>query len=173
MLAQGGTLAIWPEGGIRADLMAQSARGEEVHAPLWESSRLPAALLPPKSGVGFLAARTPTRVLPLAFLGTEHTLNNLRRWRRTPVTLIIGAPFGPLQLPPGVHGAQRRAALDALSQDLMRAIAALMPRALPWPVRRRLICFKAQFSPNCGPFSVVSHFSGRKRTNVACLVDKR
>lgn len=126
-LAQG-VLAIWPEGGIRQDLMARSARGEQVFAPLWESSRLPATLLPPRPGVAYLATRTPVPVLPLAFLGTEHTLNNMRRFRRTPVTLIIGVPFGPLELPRSVRGAQRRALLDAYSVDLMRAIAALMPR---------------------------------------------
>jgi 1-acyl-sn-glycerol-3-phosphate acyltransferase len=132
-LAQGGVLALWPEGGIRQDLMAQTARGEQVHAPLWESSRLPATLLPPRAGVAYLATKSPVPVLPIAFIGTEHTLNNLRRLRRTTVSMIIGAPFGPLHVSPELRGAERRAALDALSIELMRAIAALMPRRYRGP----------------------------------------
>lgn len=107
VLASGGVLAIFPEGGV-------------------QSQGLRSALIPPKPGTAFLAAQQPAPILPLAFSGSGREIFSYwKRLRRAPVTLTIGQPFGPLTITG--HGAARRQALDEASTLIMEHLAALLP----------------------------------------------
>lgn len=106
VLAQGGVLAIFPEGG--------------VHSRGFRS-----ALLPPRPGTAYLAAQHAVPILPIGFSGSgAEVFGCWRRLRRAPVVVTIGAPFGPLTV--ASHGAARRLALDEASEDIMWRIAALL-----------------------------------------------
>ena len=126
-LAQGKNLLIMPEGGIDPAHRDALASGQETSANEAVNSRLSAELIPARPGSAYLATRSSARVLPIAVLGGEQVLGNLRRWRRTKVTMRIGPVFGPLQLDPALRGAARRKQLDAFGNEMMRRIAALMP----------------------------------------------
>jgi 1-acyl-sn-glycerol-3-phosphate acyltransferase len=65
--------------------------------------------------------------LPIAILGAEQVLDNIRRFKRTKVAMRIGPVFGPLTLDATQRGAVRRQQLDAYGDEMMRHIAALMP----------------------------------------------
>ena len=90
----------------------------------------------PKPGVSMLATRTGTPVLPVGISGTddliarEQVLPNIG----SRISLRVGRPF-TLSVP---AGADRRAALQAADEELMRRIAALVEprhrgRWEPWP----------------------------------------
>jgi len=55
--------------------------------------------------------------------------------RRTPVTIRVGRPFGPLQIDPGLRGRARRQRLDELSDLMMQQIAVLFPPENRGPYR--------------------------------------
>jgi 1-acyl-sn-glycerol-3-phosphate acyltransferase len=90
----------------------------------------------PKPGISLLATRHGVPVLPVGISGTD---DFLRRGQRMPhlgarVTVRIGRPYQPV----AEKGADRRAALAAADEELMRRIAALVdPRHRgdrePWP----------------------------------------
>jgi 1-acyl-sn-glycerol-3-phosphate acyltransferase len=103
------------------------ARGEE--RPLTEgmNSRLSAQLIEARPGSAYLATRSQARILPIAFLGTEQILANIRRLKRTKVTMRIGPVFGPLVIDQTLRGPARRQRLDEYGDEMMRHIAALMP----------------------------------------------
>ena len=61
-------------------------------------------------------------IVPIAITGTEHFQANLKRWRRTPVRFVVGAPF---RLPP--NGRAKGEALDAYTTLIMSQLAALLP----------------------------------------------
>ena len=114
ILDKGGVVAILPEGTRAYDgVMAE-----------------------PKPGVSMLATRTGTPVLPVGISGTDELI---AREQVLPhigarVTMRVGRPF-TLSVPPGVD---RRAALEAADEELMRRIAALVEprhrgRWEPWP----------------------------------------
>ena len=126
-LAQGKNLLIMPEGGIDPAHRDALASGQETAVNEDVNSRLSAELIPARPGSAYLATRSQAKALPIAVLGGEQVLGNLRRWRRTKVTMRIGAAFGPLQLDPSLRGVARRAQLDAFGDEMMRHIAALMP----------------------------------------------
>jgi 1-acyl-sn-glycerol-3-phosphate acyltransferase len=44
-------------------------------------------------GAAFLALKANMPVVPITLTGTEHIYSNLKRLRRTPVTLTVGEPF--------------------------------------------------------------------------------
>jgi 1-acyl-sn-glycerol-3-phosphate acyltransferase len=102
VLAQGGVLGIFPEGGSWAQVL-RSAR----------------------PGAAFLAARTGTRILPMGFDGLTEIFPNLRKGRRARVTLRVGRPFGPFHTKG--CGRERRQRLDEIGHEIMRHIAALLP----------------------------------------------
>jgi len=90
----------------------------------------------PKPGVALLASRHGVPVLPVGISGSDRFL---RRGQRLPtfgarVMVRVGAPYQPV----AERGGDRRAALAAADEELMRRIAALVePRHRgdwePWP----------------------------------------
>ena len=82
------------------------------------------ALIEARSGVSFLAARTGVPIVPVAVWGTETIPHLLPRLRRASVFLRIGKPFS---LPAKTHA--RGEELDRYTEDIMCAIAALLPPA--------------------------------------------
>lgn len=126
-LAAGKSLIILPEGGISPELQEMIQRGEQVRIVGNHHSRLSAQLIKGRPGASFLAVESGARIVPFACLGTELVIGNLRRWRRTAVTVYVGQPFGPLTVPAFAKGASRRAWLDYLADEMMWHIAELMP----------------------------------------------
>lgn len=113
-LDAGGVVAVMPEGTRNRD----------------------GRLARPKPGVSLLAVRTGAAVLPVGISGTDRFLGcgqRIPRWR-APIILRVGPPFR-LSL---VEQLDRRSALQAADEELMRRIAALVePRHRgdwrPWP----------------------------------------
>lgn len=102
-LRKGGVLVIAPEG-------TRSQTG---------------ALLEGRQGASFLAAKTGVPIIPVGATGTQDhlLLANLKRLRRTPVTVCIGESFRLPSLPKD----GRDAALLADTTEIMCRIAALLP----------------------------------------------
>ena len=126
-LKEGRTIGVFPEGGIDPTMAAARERGERIEQIAGHTARYSANLIQAQSGIGLLATQAQTRLLPVAILGTEKILVNLRRLRRTQVRIRVGRPFGPLSIPDDTPRRQRRGHFDSLTQDTMRHIAALLP----------------------------------------------
>ncbi len=126
-LKAGRTVGVFPEGGIDPALAEVRERGERIEQIAGHTARHSAELIHPQSGIGLLAIQAQARLLPVAVLGTEKILVNLRRLRRTRVKIRVGHPFGPLTLPDDIPRRQRRRYLDALAHETMRHVAALLP----------------------------------------------
>ena len=88
----------------------------------------------PKSGVALLAVRSGAPILPVGIAGTERTWPvgaSLPRFGTT-VAVRFGRVYRPADgttVPTPADGAQRRQALGASSEELMRRIAELLPEA--------------------------------------------
>jgi 1-acyl-sn-glycerol-3-phosphate acyltransferase len=102
-LRNGGVLAIAPEG----------TRSRETHA-----------LLPGTGGTALLASRSGVPILPTAVWGTDTYIRDALHLRRGKIFLRIGKPYR-LDLSPRAKGAE----LEAATDDVMCAIAALIPPA--------------------------------------------
>lgn len=102
VLAQDGILTIFPEGGSWATV-----------------------LRPARPGTAYLAVETGATLLPLGLDGLHHVFPSLRRGQRATVTVRIGQPFGPFTATG--RGRTRRPELAAISEEIMRRIAALIP----------------------------------------------
>ncbi|MBN1438613.1 MAG: 1-acyl-sn-glycerol-3-phosphate acyltransferase [Anaerolineales bacterium] len=100
-LKNGGALGVAPEG----------TRSRETHA-----------LLPGRGGAALLASRSGVPVLPVAIWGTEMFVSDLLHLRRGSVFMRIGQPHR-LEVNPRAKAAE----LDTATDDLMCAIAALLP----------------------------------------------
>ena len=93
-----------------------------VVAILPEGTRSPTgALVPAHRGVALLASRAPAPVVPAAAWGQERAGRCWRRLRRVHVRVRIGPQ---IQLPPGPHDRER---LEGYTDEVMRAIAAMLP----------------------------------------------
>ena len=126
-LKEGHTIGVFPEGGIDPTMAAARERGERIEQIAGHTARHSANLIQAQSGIGLLATQAQARLLPVALIGTEKILANLRRLRRTQVRIRVGRPFGPLSIPDDTPRRERRQHFDALTQDTMRQIAALLP----------------------------------------------
>jgi len=95
-----------------------------VIAPEGTRSRT-GALIEGKPGVAFLAARSGFPVIPVAITGTEDKvlLNNIKHFRKSKIVLTVGLPF---TLPP-IPKADREAALQRYTDEIMCQIAAILP----------------------------------------------
>ncbi|MEN6369138.1 MAG: lysophospholipid acyltransferase family protein [Thermotogota bacterium] len=101
-LLEGGVVGIFPEGGSWTNVLRR-----------------------PRPGTAFLASRTGVCVLPVGIDGTDGIFPSLRRFRRQPVTVRIGAPIGPFRMKG--TGRPGRDRLDAIGDTAMRAVAGLIP----------------------------------------------
>jgi 1-acyl-sn-glycerol-3-phosphate acyltransferase len=104
VLAQGGVLALAPEGGSWATI-----------------------LRPPRPGAAFLAVRSGAPVLPIGIDGNPDVFPSLRRGRRARVTVRIGKPLGPFHAEG--RGQARRQQIDEIGHEIMRHVAELIPPA--------------------------------------------
>jgi 1-acyl-sn-glycerol-3-phosphate acyltransferase len=104
VLTQGGRLSIFPEGGSWA-----------------------AVLRPPRPGAAYLAVESGVRLLPLGIDGMTDVFSLFRRGQRATITARIGQPFGPFSAEG--TGRARRAQLQAIGDEIMQRIAALIPSA--------------------------------------------
>jgi len=127
VLRAGGVVGIFPEGGINPELADVVAQGQQINGLQGNMSRVDGSLIRAKAGVALLATMSGSLILPIGLEGSQHILTNLRRWRRTPLTMRIGPPFGPLALDPDAKGAARRQQLEQLTDEMMRHIAILFP----------------------------------------------
>ena len=95
-----------------------------VIAPEGTRSRT-GALIEGKPGVAYLAARSGFPVIPVAITGTEDKviLGNIKRLRRSPVTLTAGTPF----VVPPIPKKNRDEVLQQYTDEIMCQIAALLP----------------------------------------------
>jgi 1-acyl-sn-glycerol-3-phosphate acyltransferase len=123
----GGVLALFPEGGIDPDYIDMAGRGESIQNTPARSYRTEARLTHARPGAAYLATLTQAPILPVAILGGEQFMVNLRRLRRTKILLRIGPVFGPLQIEAGLRGHARRERLDELGNLLMAHVAAQLP----------------------------------------------
>ncbi len=91
-----------------------------------EGTRSPnAALIEPKSGAAYLAAKTGAKLIPIGVTGSEDSevKKRFRRLRRLDVKIRIGNPFKIPSLPSG----NREDFLNKYTDEIMCQIAALLP----------------------------------------------
>lgn len=98
VLEQGGVLGIFPEGGAWAQ-----------------------TLRPPRSGVGFLATRNETVIVPVALEG----FHRLFKERRPKLLIRIGKPLGPFNQ--FQESGSHQKAYRAVGNSVMEAIAEMLP----------------------------------------------
>ena len=109
---------------LREALKRLKKGGVLVLAP--EGTRSPTgALQQAWSGASYLAAKAGVPIIPVAVVGSEDSkfFPNLRRLRRTRVTIFAGEPF---TLPP-LPSRGRDAALHSYTDEIMCRIAAQLP----------------------------------------------
>lgn len=102
VLAQGGVLMIFPEGGSWAEV-----------------------LRPARPGTAYIATQTGAPILPIGLDGITDIFALLRQGKRAKVTVRIGKPFGPFHA--NGRGRERRQALEEIGHEIMRQIQALIP----------------------------------------------
>lgn len=102
-MEEGQTLVISPEGTRARD--EKMARG--------------------KPGVAYLASKMQWRIVPVAIIGTEDRLlmENLKRFRRTPVRLIAGKSF----LLPPFPKENREEVLQQYTDEIMCRVGVMLP----------------------------------------------
>jgi len=95
-----------------------------VIAPEGTRSRV-GSLIEGKPGVAYLAARSGFPVIPVAITGTEDevVLTNVKRFRKSEITLTAGKQFSVPPLPK----TNRDAVLQKSTDEIMCQIAALLP----------------------------------------------
>jgi 1-acyl-sn-glycerol-3-phosphate acyltransferase len=109
---------------LRKMIALMDAGNSLVIAPEGTRSKT-GALIEGKPGVAYLAARSGFPVLPVAITGTEDKviLGNLKRLRKSPVTLTAGKPFTL----PSIPRENRDEALQTYTDEIMCQIAVLLP----------------------------------------------
>ena len=83
------------------------------------------------SGTSVLAAHTQAPMIPLALIGCEAFWHNIRRLKRTKITIKVGEPFN-------IRSATRqpdRGLREQITNDIMCRIAALLPESQRGPYR--------------------------------------
>jgi 1-acyl-sn-glycerol-3-phosphate acyltransferase len=107
---------------LRAALAALEESRVLVIAPEGRYTRM-GGLEPAGNGAAFLALQTGAPIVPVAMTGTENSnvYPNMRRLRRTPVTLTAGAPFCLRA------GSDRQRDLETGTERIMQALAGLLP----------------------------------------------
>ena len=101
VLAQGGFVGIFPEGGAWATV-----------------------LRPARPGTAYLAVSAESPILPIGIDGME---NLFKKWRPR-ITVQIGKPFGPFKTTG--RGKQRREQLAQIGDEMMQKIAEQLPEVV-------------------------------------------
>jgi 1-acyl-sn-glycerol-3-phosphate acyltransferase len=101
VLRQGGFFGIFPEGGAWAEMIR-----------------------PARPGAAYLAAKTDSQILPVAFTGFRDVFP-LRLRNKNKVTIRVGKPYGPVSV--SGRGQEKRQQLDELGDRIMQEIADLLP----------------------------------------------
>lgn len=127
VLNEGRPLGVFPEGGINPELAERVATGELITTQTGPSVRVDGRLARAKPGTALLATMSRKRILPVALLGTDKVAENMRRLRRTPVTIDVGPIFGPLAVTHGLTGNAKREQIDRLSHEMMYRVALMHP----------------------------------------------
>lgn len=135
VLQNGDVIGIFPEGGIDPRIQRRVAHGDNIVGMRAQKSRISGQLAQPRPGSALLAIQSGVRILPVALFGVEKIGRNLRRLRRTSVTMRIGPAFGPLALGAEAPGPERRRELDQLAERMMMHIALLFPPEKRGPYR--------------------------------------
>jgi 1-acyl-sn-glycerol-3-phosphate acyltransferase len=103
VLNNGGVFGVFPEAGAWATV-----------------------LRPARQGAALLAAQTGVRIVPIGISGADEILHNIKKpLYRPPVNVQIGPPIGPF--PIGGKDRISREDLESISEQIMRAIAVLLP----------------------------------------------
>lgn len=76
-----------------------------------------------KAGVAFIAHKKQVPMVPIVTIGLERIGNNVKRLRRTPVSIRVGAPFEIIQKGGRLDAAGR----EQLIKEIMLRLAELMP----------------------------------------------
>ncbi len=76
-----------------------------------------------KTGIAFIAHKKDVPMVPVVIMGLSSFSKNLKRLKRTPITIRVGKPFEIIQKGGRVDAATR----EALSDEIMLRMAALMP----------------------------------------------
>lgn len=76
-----------------------------------------------KGGVAFIAHKKDVPLIPIATLGFENFSKNIKRLKRTPIKIAVGAPF-EIKQKGGRLDAQKR---EDLIDEIMLRLALLMP----------------------------------------------
>jgi 1-acyl-sn-glycerol-3-phosphate acyltransferase len=102
-LAEGRLVALAPEG--RQSLIGGLEEGNE--------------------GAAFLALKSGAPIVPIAMTGTEngHVFGHLKRWKRAPVTLVVGKPFSLQESP------DRQRTIREGTRQIMETLARLLPES--------------------------------------------
>ncbi len=74
-------------------------------------------------GIVLMALKADTPILPVAYCGSEHFWDNIRRLRRTPFNVRVGRPF---RLEPG-SAPVTKAVRQQMADEIMYQIARLLP----------------------------------------------
>ena len=129
-LKAGEWVTIFPEGSITRESIETAARGEPTaHLPFYWTRHEPVEILPARPGTAWMALQARVPVLPIAFEGTEKIEKNLTQLGRTEVKMHIGKPLEPFEVPAGVRGAAKKELIDRFGDDMMQALAKLLPES--------------------------------------------
>ena len=111
---------------LREILHRMEKGGLMVIAPEGTRSKT-ASLQPGKMGVAFLANKSGYPVLPVALTGTEDqgVVENLKRFRKTKIKVVIGEPF-MIEIP---KGKGREEAMQQATDEIMCQIGAMLPES--------------------------------------------
>ncbi len=76
-----------------------------------------------KAGIAFIAHKKDVPMVPVVIMGLSNFSRNLKRLKRTPITIAVGEPFEIIKKGGRIDAATR----DALIDEIMLRMAALMP----------------------------------------------
>lgn len=79
------------------------------------------------AGAAFLALKSGAPIVPIGMTGTENSnvFGHLKRWKRAPVTLVVGKPFTLQE-----HGqGDRQNTIREGTRQIMESIASLLPES--------------------------------------------
>jgi 1-acyl-sn-glycerol-3-phosphate acyltransferase len=76
-----------------------------------------------RSGAAYMAYRAHVKLVPVVTWGQKKAFASWRRFRRAPVHVVFGAPFGP----PAIEGKASAAQVHAFSEEIMYHLAAMLP----------------------------------------------